>query len=84
VKKNALIVSIILTLSLIICGCASDEDKAKEMLYTAQLEVEQFADNRAEKLFEAVVKNYPQTKAAKVAIEDLKKLRKRRKLKKKL
>jgi len=81
-KKSVLIVSIIFIFSLFIGGCTSDEDKAKEILYTAKLEVQQFADDRAEKLFETLVKNYPQTKAAKTAMEDLKKLRKKRELKK--
>ena len=64
--------------SLLLSGCTNNEDKAQEILHTAQFEVQQFAEERAEKLFKTVITQYPQTKAAKTAKEELAKLKKQK------
>ena len=79
-KKTLIVVlAFIAFASFLIAGCASEEDKAKGMLYTAQLETHQFAEERAEKLFKAIIVQYPQTKAAKTAKEELEKLKQKNK-----
>ncbi len=68
-------------LSSMFLACSSNEERAKEELYTARLEIQQFADKRAKKMLMAIIAKYPKTKSAESAKAELKKLESRMKKK---